>query len=153
MTLSSAYLPTEACELGVRLATAEATRRATESGLTCRMGAAVIDGVGITVPYELRDGTDPVLAGIGNLQWSLRWVSTAGHSWLAVPRWSVRDLDISNCSYDGGNVVYLEGDCDAAVWVDAHDAYDALAGIHVEEVDDEHGPARGCPPWRGEVAA
>lgn len=147
--LSTAYLPEAAVALGVRLATAEAHRRAAADGLTAVMGDPVVDGVGVVVPYDYVDAGGR-LAGQGCLQWSLRWVVTDSHSWLAVPRWSVAGLDISTYSYDGGCVVYLEADCDAAVWVDAHGARDALAGIDVEEPDDE-GPPRWCPPWRGEV--
>ena len=46
-----------------------------------------------------------------------------GHGWLSVPRTMLEALEITNqishSSYQHGNRVYLEEDCDAAVFVDA----------------------------------
>lgn len=53
-------------------------------------------------------------------QWGLCWYIDPGHGWLGVPMKVVVDAgvagQISTCSYmsKGGNVAYLEEDCDAA---------------------------------------
>lgn len=47
----------------------------------------------------------------------------AGHGWLAVKRQDLIDLDIldqvSSCSYEKGDTVYLEEDCDAPIFIRA----------------------------------
>ena len=54
------------------------------------------------------------------------WAHDAGHEWLAVKLSYVVALKIkdkiSSYSYVKGNTVYLEGDCDAAVFFDAYRA-------------------------------
>lgn len=49
--------------------------------------------------------------------------SDPGHAWLKVPRSEIHDLGIrstiSHCSYQRGNFVYLEEDCDASKFIDA----------------------------------
>jgi hypothetical protein len=46
-----------------------------------------------------------------------------GHGWVKVPRQKLIDLGIldkiSSCSYQRGNQVYLEEDCDASHFVEA----------------------------------
>ncbi len=50
----------------------------------------------------------------------------AGHGWLAVKRKELIDLNIldkvSHCSYEKGQTVYLEEDCDAPLFVKALEA-------------------------------
>jgi hypothetical protein len=52
------------------------------------------------------------------------WAVDAGHEWLAVKQNELVNLDIahkiSSYSYMKGGTVYLEGDCDAAVFIDAY---------------------------------
>jgi len=47
----------------------------------------------------------------------------AGHGWLAVKRAELVTLGllekISGCSYEKGNTVYLEEDCDASLFIEA----------------------------------
>ena len=52
------------------------------------------------------------------------WAVDAGHEWLAVKKQELEDLgianDISSYSYMKGGTAYLEGDCDAARFIDAY---------------------------------
>ena len=52
------------------------------------------------------------------------WAIDAGHEWLAVKMKELEELNIadkiSSYSYVKGGTVYLEGDCDAAVFIDAY---------------------------------
>jgi hypothetical protein len=54
------------------------------------------------------------------------WAVDAGHEWLAVKQNELVNLDIAHkisaYSYMKGGTVYLEGDCDAAVFIDAYTA-------------------------------
>ena len=47
--------------------------------------------------------------------------SDPGHGWLAVKRKELIELNIihkvSECSYERGNTVYLEEDCDASLFI------------------------------------
>jgi len=56
----------------------------------------------------------------------------SGHGWLAVKRKELIDLNIegliSGCSYQKGETVYLEEDCDAGVYIHAMKS----KGINVE---------------------
>ena len=53
----------------------------------------------------------------------LKFYSDPGHGWVAVKRKIVYDMDlagkISPYSYQRGNTVYLEEDCDASLLVEA----------------------------------
>ena len=52
------------------------------------------------------------------------WAVDSGHEWLAVKKQELEDLgianDISSYSYMKGGTAYLEGDCDAARFIDAY---------------------------------
>ena len=54
------------------------------------------------------------------------WAHDAGHEWLAVKQNELNNLGIAHkitsYSYMKGGTVYLEGDCDAAVFIDAYTA-------------------------------
>jgi hypothetical protein len=54
----------------------------------------------------------------------LTFFSDGGHGWLAVKRSLLVELGIdkkvSHCSYQKGETVYLEEDCDAALFYDAY---------------------------------
>ena len=54
------------------------------------------------------------------------WAIDAGHEWLAVRKAELEQLgiadQISAYSYQKGSTAYLEGDCDAAVFLDAYRA-------------------------------
>ena len=49
------------------------------------------------------------------------FISDPGHGWLKVPRSEVNSLGIgpkvSSCSYEQGDYVYLEEDCDAGRYI------------------------------------
>jgi len=52
------------------------------------------------------------------------WAVDAGHEWLAVKKQELVELgiadQISAYSYEKGTTAYLEGDCDAALFIDAY---------------------------------
>ena len=54
------------------------------------------------------------------------WAIDAGHEWLAVRKSELEELgiadQISAYSYQKGSTAYLEGDCDAARFLDAYRA-------------------------------
>lgn len=55
-----------------------------------------------------------------------RFYTDAGHGWLAVKRNELKELGllskISSYSYEKGNTVYLEEDCDASLFIAAKKA-------------------------------
>lgn len=53
----------------------------------------------------------------------VRWVVDGGHGWLRVPIVSAEGLRFSEYSYIDrvGGWLFLEEDCDAGVWLRAHD--------------------------------
>lgn len=59
------------------------------------------------------------------------WAVDAGHEWLAVKKQELVELGIadkiSSYSYEKGATAYLEGDCDAAVFIDAYTARHGVA--------------------------
>lgn len=68
----------------------------------------------------------------------------AGHGWLAVLRstlvtWGIADK-ISSFSYQKGNQVYLEEDCDMATFFDAADSHGIQ--IQLDERFTEDSPIR-----------
>ncbi len=66
---------------------------------------------------------------------SVQWFFDCGHGWLRVPLMSCEGLDISIYSYidRGAGFLYLEEDCDAGVWLDAHGVQgSAFPGEHAE---------------------
>jgi len=71
--------------------------------------------------------------------------SDAGHGWLAVKRKELIALGIldkiSTCSYQRGNTVYLEEDCDAALFIEAMNAIGKP--FQYRESDVEYSPIRG----------
>ena len=54
------------------------------------------------------------------------WATDAGHEWLAVKRTELTSMGIADkitgFSYVKGATVYLEGDCDAATFINAYRA-------------------------------
>ena len=71
--------------------------------------------------------------------------SDPGHAWLAVKRSELIALNIlgqiSSCSYQKGDTVYLEEDCDAAVFIDAKTKRGEP--IPIKESFQENTPIRG----------
>ena len=59
------------------------------------------------------------------------WAVDAGHEWLAVKQQELTDLNIADkiteYSYIKGETVYLEGDCDAATFIQAYTAKNGVA--------------------------
>ncbi|MDD5094565.1 MAG: hypothetical protein PHV74_09330 [Dehalococcoidia bacterium] len=55
-------------------------------------------------------------------QYDLKWLNDPGHGWLEVPRSVVNELGISkqitSFSYQQGDQIYLEEDCDASLFLD-----------------------------------
>lgn len=84
----------------------------------------------------------------------LRWYNDPGHGWLAV---TVRELldsgvasDVSRYSYHDAQtaMVYLEEDCDAARYLDAHGFSLEEAGvIAIENTTDEDSFIRSLEPY------
>jgi hypothetical protein len=70
----------------------------------------------------------------------------SGHGWLAVSRSMLKESGvadkISNCSYQKGNTVYLEEDCDMAIFVEALARKGMKVGYGVEHTDGDS-PIRG----------
>lgn len=65
----------------------------------------------------------------------LQWFADPGHAWLRVPRAELAHYgiahEISMYSYQRGDYVYLEEDCDASVYLKA-------AGVSVRSVPEQH---------------
>lgn len=51
----------------------------------------------------------------------MSWLADGGHEWLVVPVSSCKGLPVSSYSYVDpvAGVAYLEGDCDAELWIRA----------------------------------
>ncbi len=64
------------------------------------------------------------------MQKTFDFISDPGHGWVKVPLSLLHDLcisrEISTYSYRKGDFVYLEEDCDAAVF---HQAYEKCFGV------------------------
>ena len=89
-----------------------------------------------------------------------KWFSDSGHEWLQVPLKAARWADkadkakggdgISTFSYVKGNYAYLEGDCDAALFLAYFGATDSdMATIHANGVASytNLAPVRNYPRW------
>lgn len=65
----------------------------------------------------------------------------AGHGWIEVPKAWIRDLGlrtkISSCSYEKGQNVYLEEDCDASTFIKAYKEVAQSKGIEVKMMWNE----------------
>jgi hypothetical protein len=77
--------------------------------------------------------------------------SDAGHGWLAVKRQELVKLGIidkvSSCSYQKGNTVYLEEDCDCSLFINALE----VKGIkfeHREGASVDRSPIRSYESFR-----
>jgi len=74
-----------------------------------------------------------------------RFISDPGHAWLEVPRSLLGTLgiptQISKCSYQRGDLVYLEEDCDAPRFIEAYKA--KIGEFEFIEVHQEHTRIRG----------
>ncbi len=70
----------------------------------------------------------------------------AGHGWLAVKRKELADLGIldkiSSCSYQKGKTVYLEEDCDVALFVNAIGGSEAFKKLKFKDSYKEYSPIR-----------
>ena len=73
----------------------------------------------------------------------------AGHEWLSVPLSDLNSLGIANLiseySYKNSSHAFLEGDCDAPIFVEA---LEKQKGIKVEFIfkdDGDHSPIRNYP--------
>ena len=73
------------------------------------------------------------------------WAVDAGHEWLAVKKQELEDLgianDISSYSYMKGGTAYLEGDCDAARFIDA---YKQKHGVEPKTKEGKHWDRQPC---------
>jgi hypothetical protein len=89
-----------------------------------------------------------------------KWLADSGHEWLQVPLKAARWADkadkakggdgISTFSYVKGNYAYLEGDCDAALFLAYFGATDSdMATIHANGVASytNLAPVRNYPRW------
>ena len=81
------------------------------------------------------------------------WAVDAGHEWLAVKMKELEELNIadkiSSYSYVKGGTVYLEGDCDAAVFFDA---YKAKHGVEPKTKQGKHWDRQPCRSFAHYVA-
>jgi len=81
------------------------------------------------------------------------WAIDAGHEWLAVKMKELEELNIadkiSSYSYVKGGTVYLEGDCDAAVFFDA---YKAKHGVEPKTKQGKHWDRQPCRSFAHYVA-
>jgi len=90
-----------------------------------------------------------------------KWFADSGHEWLQVPLKAARFADqidkasggdgISTFSYVKGAYAYLEGDCDAALFIKYLDVSDIEASaIHANGVASytNLAPVRNYPRWR-----
>jgi len=72
-----------------------------------------------------------------------------GHAWLAVKRAELIRLNILNkitpCSYQKGNTVYLEEDCDASTFINAKKQ--ANEEFTIKESFKENTPIRNYQPF------
>lgn len=67
------------------------------------------------------------------------WIADNGHEWLKVPLASCEGLAISRYSYWHGEYAYLEGDCDAPLWLMAQDP-SVVMDVSFQSIDgDWHG--------------
>ena len=75
---------------------------------------------------------------------TLLFFSDPGHGWLAVEKDYLQALGIadkiSTCSYQKGNLAYLEEDCDAALLIDAMKAKNIE--FVIQEIYQENTPIR-----------
>ena len=67
------------------------------------------------------------------------WIADSGHEWLKVPLKSCKGLEISSFSYWQGAHAYLEGDCDAGLWLMAQDPSVTIDVAHQHIDGDWHG--------------
>lgn len=67
------------------------------------------------------------------------WIADGGHEWLKVPLKSCEGLAISFFSYWNGAHAYLEGDCDAPLWLMAQDPSVTIDVSHKHIDGDWHG--------------
>ena len=67
------------------------------------------------------------------------FISDPGHGWLKVPRSEVNSLGIgpkvSSFSYEQGDYVYLEEDCDASLFVEAKKAKNEACEFNFIDID------------------
>tara|TARA_B100000405_G_scaffold223037_1_gene158655 strand:- start:250 stop:525 length:276 start_codon:yes stop_codon:yes gene_type:complete len=87
----------------------------------------------------------------------IKWISDPGHSWLQVSKTWIRELNIanliSNYSYEDDTNVFLEEDCDAAVFIrESHKAGYQINFAEIPELTYNHdAPVRFKKPfcnWR-----
>ncbi len=78
----------------------------------------------------------------------LFWVADSGHEWLAVPNFMARQVSgISSFSYISptGDIAYLEGDCDAALFY-AHFELDGVE-LGATKLYERLAPCRNYPSY------
>ena len=75
--------------------------------------------------------------------------SDAGHGWLKVPMSEIKEFKIedkiSRFSYMKGDMVYLEEDCDAPLFIDKLEAEGQKFNYRV--IKAEYSSIRGYPPY------
>ena len=78
----------------------------------------------------------------------LYWIADCGHEWLAVPTFMARKVSgISSFSYvsPAGTIAYLEGDCDAALFIEHYELDGAEYGA--PKVYENQAPCRNYPRY------
>jgi len=80
----------------------------------------------------------------------LYWVADCGHEWLVVPAFLARKISgISSFSYisPAGTTVYLEGDCDAPLFIEQFELDGKELGT--PKVYETKAPCRKYPSYQG----
>jgi hypothetical protein len=88
-----------------------------------------------------------------------RWFVDSGHEWLQVPLWAAREADQADKEHGGDGIsvfsyvlnarVFLEGDCDAAIFFDTFEISETERAGLASRVVVLNGPAviRDYPRW------
>ena len=83
----------------------------------------------------------------------LYWMADGGHEWLVVPLSLARKgPGISTFSYQGPGLAYLEGDCDADLFLAHYGIDPATVDAPSEHYYEDDAPCRSLPSYRGGVA-
>jgi hypothetical protein len=85
-----------------------------ESNHPTSQGTITMENV---ITYQPKDSKAPKISA------PLKFYADHGHGWLEVPRTQLEDMDIeekiSSFSYQNGDFVYLEEDCDLTIYLNA----------------------------------
>jgi hypothetical protein len=82
----------------------------------------------------------------------IAYYTDPGHGWFAVKRTELADLGlldkVSTYSYQRGQTVYLEEDCDASLYFAAYRAAHGTHPAYVEKNTNKHSPIRSYDTFK-----